>query len=237
MFSKFFIDRPIFASVIAIVIMLIGAIALTMLPVEKTPNITPPTVMVTAHYPGANAETVAETVATPLEEAINGVDNMIYMSSSSSDNGTMMLTVTFKVGTDIDMATVLVQNRVSQAEPLLPEEVIREGVTTRKRSTNIAMMVSFYAIDGRYDDIYMSNYVTLKSGRPGRVRGRQNQINGRKVGMRVWLDPERLLAHELTAMMWSRPFAAVHSFGPVRLAACPARPTSSFNTPSRHWGV
>lgn len=201
MFSKFFIDRPIFASVIAIVIMLIGAIALTMLPVEKTPNITPPTVMVTAHYPGANAETVAETVATPLEEAINGVDNMIYMSSSSSDNGTMMLTVTFKVGTDIDMATVLVQNRVSQAEPLLPEEVIREGVTTRKRSTNIAMMVSFYAIDGRYDDIYMSNYVTLNvkdvlARVPG--VGEVNPMGDKSYGMRVWLDPERLRAHELT---------------------------------------
>ncbi len=201
MFSKFFIDRPIFASVIAIVILLVGLICLPLLPVEKTPDITPPTVMVQATYPGANAETVAETVATPLEEAINGVDGMIYMSSNSSDNGIMQLTVTFEVGTDIDMATVLVQNRVALAEPLLPEEVIRQGVTTQKRSTNIAMMLSFYAEEGRFDDIYMSNYITLYvkdvlSRVPG--VGEVSLMGAKSFGMRIWLDPTRLRAHDLT---------------------------------------
>lgn len=201
MFSNFFIDRPIFASVIAIVIVLVGTISLTMLPVEKTPDITPPTIVVHATYPGANAEIVAETVATPLEEAVNGVDGMIYMSSSCSDNGTMTLTVTFEVGTDVDMATVLVQNRVAMAEPRLPEEVIRQGVTTRKRSVNIAMLVAFSSPDGRYDDIYMSNYITLQirdvlSRVPG--VGEVSVMGEKKFGMRVWLDPNKLRARHLT---------------------------------------
>lgn len=201
MFSKFFIDRPIFARVVSIVIMLVGLIALTMLPVEKTPDITPPTVVVQATYPGANAEVVAETVATPLEQAINGVDGMIYMSSNSSNNGTMTLTVTFGVGTDVDMATVLVQNRVSLAEPLLPEEVIRQGVTTSKRSTNIAMLVAFTSPDGRYDDLYISNYVLLHikdvlSRVPG--VGEVNPLGAKSFAMRVWLDPARLRARNLT---------------------------------------
>lgn len=201
MFSKFFIERPIFASVIAIVIVLVGTISLTMLPVEKTPDITPPTVVVHATYPGANAEIVAETVATPLEEAINGVDGMLYMTSSSTDNGTMTLTVTFEVGTDIDMASVLVQNRVALAEPLLPEEVTRQGVSTQKRSVNIAMLIAFYSPDGRYDDIYMSNYVTLQirdalSRVPG--VGEVSIMGEKKFGMRIWLDPAKLRARDLT---------------------------------------
>ena len=121
MISAFFINRPIFATVISILIILVGAIAIPLLPVEKTPDITPPTVVVTARYPGANAQVIAETVATPLEEQINGVDGMLYMSSNCSDDGSMQLTITFEVGTDVDMATVLVQNRVAMAEPLLPE--------------------------------------------------------------------------------------------------------------------
>ncbi len=201
MFSKFFINRPIFASVIAIVIMLLGLISLTMLPVEKTPDITPPTVMVSATYPGANAETLAETVATPLEEAINGVDRMIYMNSQSTDNGSMSLTVTFEVGTDVDMATVLVQNRVAVAEPLLPEEVIRQGVTTKKQSTNIAMLVAFHSTGGTYDDIYMSNYVKLfVKDVLSRVKGvgEVNLLGAKSFGMRIWLDPAKLKMHNLT---------------------------------------
>lgn len=202
MFSKFFIERPIFASVISIVIVLVGLIAIPMLPVEKTPDITPPTVMVQAHYPGANAEVLAETVATPLEEAINGVDGMIYMASNSSDNGEMSLTVTFEVGTDVDMATVLVQNRVSQAEPLLPEEVKRNGITTTKRSTNIAMLVAFHSPDGRYDDIYLSNYINLHikdvlARVPG--VGEVNVMGAKNYGMRIWLDPAKLRARNLTS--------------------------------------
>ena len=201
MFSKFFIERPIFASVIAIIIVLVGLISLTLLPVEKTPDITPPTVSVMATYPGANAEVIAQTVATPLEEAINGVDGMIYMSSNSSDNGIMQLTVTFEVGTDIDMATVLVQNRVATAEPLLPEEVRRLGVTTQKQSTNMTMILSFSSPDGQYDEIYISNFITLRikdalSRVPG--VGDVEVLGGKDFGMRVWLNPDRLKARNVT---------------------------------------
>lgn len=201
MFSKFFIDRPIFAGVISIVIVVIGLICLPMLPVEKTPDITPPTVSVEASYPGASAEVLAQTVATPLEEAINGVDGMLYMTSSSSDNGMMQLTVTFKVGTDVDMATVLVQNRVSTAEPLLPEEVKRYGIVTQKQSTNFAMIVSFLSPEGKYDEIYLSNFINLQvkdvlSRVPG--VGKVEVFGGKDFGMRIWLDPARLKARDLT---------------------------------------
>jgi hydrophobe/amphiphile efflux-1 (HAE1) family protein len=201
MFSKFFIDRPIFAAVISIVIVLIGLICLPMLPVEKTPDITPPTVSVEASYPGANAAVIAQTVATPLEEAINGVDRMLYMTSSSSDNGMMMMTVTFEVGTDVDMATVLVQNRVAMAEPLLPEEVKRYGIVTQKQSTNFAMIVSFLSPEGKHDEIYLSNFITLRvkdvlSRVPG--VGKVEVFGGKDFGMRIWLDPARLKARDLT---------------------------------------
>ena len=201
MFSKFFITRPIFAAVISIVIVLIGLICIPLLPVEKTPDITPPTVQVEAQYPGASAEVLAETVATPLEEAINGVDGMLYMSSNSSDNGIMQLTVTFEVGTDVDMATVLVQNRVAIAEPLLPEEVKRYGIKTQKQSTNFAMIVSFLSPGGEYDNLYLSNFVTLQvKDTLSRVPGVGNvQVFGsRDFGMRIWLDPHRLEARNLT---------------------------------------
>jgi HAE1 family hydrophobic/amphiphilic exporter-1 len=201
MFSKFFIDRPIFAAVISILIVLVGLICLPMLPVEKTPDITPPTVSVEASYPGANAEVLAQTVATPLEEAINGVDGMLYMTSASSDNGMMQLTVTFEVGTDVDMATVLVQNRVATAEPLLPEEVKRYGIVTQKQSTNFAMIVSFLSPDSKYDEIYISNYINLRvkdvlSRVPG--VGKVEVFGGKDFGMRIWLDPARLKARDLT---------------------------------------
>ncbi|MCI0499212.1 MAG: multidrug efflux RND transporter permease subunit [Planctomycetales bacterium] len=201
MFSKFFIERPIFAAVISIVIVLLGLICLPLLPVEKTPDITPPTVSVEALYPGANAEVLAQTVATPLEEAINGVDRMIYMTSSSSDNGMMRLTATFEVGTDVDMATILVQNRVATAEPLLPEEVKRYGIKTQKQSTNMVMIVSFLSPDGRYDGIYLSNFITLRvkdvlSRVPG--VGSVQVFGSKDFGMRIWLNPARLKAHDLT---------------------------------------
>ncbi len=201
MFSQFFIDRPIFASVISIVIVLVGLISLPLLPVEKTPDITPPTVSVEASYPGASAEVIAQTVATPLEEAINGVDGMLYMTSSSSDNGMMMMTVTFEVGTDIDMATVLVQNRVATAEPMLPEEVKRYGIVTQKQSTNFTMIISFLSPDSRYDEIYLSNYINLRikdvlSRVPG--VGKVEIFGGKDYGMRLWLDPEHLKARQVT---------------------------------------
>ena len=200
MLSKFFIDRPVFATVISIIIVLVGLIALPNLPVEKNPNITPPTVNVETVYPGANAEVVARTVTTPLEEQINGVEDMLYMSSKSSDDGSCSITVTFKVGTDIDMASVLVQNRVAQAEPLLPEEVKREGVTVRKQSSDLSLVVSIISPDKRYDAVYISNYITTRiKDSLARVQGVGNiaVFGSKDFAMRVWIDPEKLEARSL----------------------------------------
>ncbi len=201
MFSEFFINRPIFAAVISIVIVLIGLITIPLLPVEKTPDITPPTVVVTAVYPGANAQTVADTVATPIEEAINGVDNLLYMSSSSSNDGRMQVTATFEIGTDVDIATILVQNRVSIAEGKLPEEVLRQGISTQKQSPNITLVACLISPDGRYDETYMSNYINLRmkdvlSRVPG--VGNINVFGSKDFSMRLWLDPEKLKARNLT---------------------------------------
>ncbi len=201
MISTFFIKRPIFATVISIVIVLVGAITFPLLPIEKTPDITPPTVVVSARYPGANADVIAATVATPLEEQINGVDGMLYMSSQSSDDGSMSLTVTFEVGTDVDMATVLVQNRVAMAEPLLPEEVKRYGITTQKQSTNITLAVGLQSPNGRYDSTFMSNYINIYLKDPlSRVPGVGNiRVFGAKdFSMRIWCDPQQLKARSLT---------------------------------------
>ena len=200
MFSKFFINRPIFATVISIVIILLGVISIRLLPIEKTPDITPPTVTVSAFYPGANAETLAKTVATPLEEQINGVDNMLYMSSQSTDDGRMELTVTFEIGVDIDMATVLVQNRVAIAESTLPEEVIREGITTKKKSTSFVLIVNMTSPTNKYDTIYINTYINTQiKDVLTRVPGVGDvMIFGEKMGMRIWMDPEQLKARNLT---------------------------------------
>ncbi|MHC4685360.1 MAG: efflux RND transporter permease subunit [Planctomycetota bacterium] len=203
MISTFFIKRPIFATVISMVVVLVGAITIPLLPVEKTPDITPPTVVVSARYPGANAQVVAETVATPLEEQINGVDGLLYMSSNCSDDGSMELTATFEVGTDVDMATVLVQNRVSMAEPTLPEEVKRYGLITRKQSTNITLVVCLQSPDGRFDETYMSNYVNIYlRDTLSRVPGVGSIVvfGAKDFSMRIWLDPELLKARGLTTM-------------------------------------
>ena len=201
MFSHFFIHRPVLALVISIVISLLGAVAVPSLPIEETPDITPPTVSVSGVWPGASAPVIADNVAVPIEQQVNGVDDMLYLSSTSSDDGSLGVTVTFEVGVDVDMATVLVQNRVAAAEPLLPEEVKRQGLTTRKQSTNMVQLVNLLAPDGRYDDIYISNYINLNvkdvlSRVPGVADVRV--MGARDYGMRVWLDPARLQARGLT---------------------------------------
>ena len=202
MISAFFIKRPVFATVVSLVIVFLGCVAIPQMTVEKTPDIVPPTVVVSAVYPGASAQVVAETVATPLEEQINGVDRMLYMSSACGNDGSMSLTVTFEVGTDADMATVLVQNRVSMAESRLPEEVKRQGVTTQKRAGNIALMITLVSPDRRFDEVYMSNYVNLYLKDPlSRVSGVGGvRIFGSKdFSMRIWLNPDLLKARGLTA--------------------------------------
>ena len=161
-FAHFFVDRPIFASVLSIVFVILGAIAYVALPVAQYPEIAPPTIVVRASYPGANAETVAATVATPLEQEINGVEDMIYMSSYSTGDGAMALTVTFKPGTNLDIAQTLVQNRVAIAIPRLPEEVRRTGLTTRKSSPDLMMVVHMLSPDDSHDQLYISNYALLR---------------------------------------------------------------------------
>jgi multidrug efflux pump len=161
-FAHFFIDRPIFAAVLSIVITIVGGIALSTLPLSQYPKIAPPTVTVTATYPGANAKVVAETVATPIEQEVNGVENMLHMQSQSTSDGVMTLTVTFKLGTDLDLAQVLVQNRVAIATPRLPEEVRRTGIVTKKQSRDITMVVHLVSPDGTLDSLYVSNYALLQ---------------------------------------------------------------------------
>jgi HAE1 family hydrophobic/amphiphilic exporter-1 len=203
MFSRFFIYRPIFASVISIVIVLIGVLSIPLLPVESMPDITPPSVSVTTTFPGASASVVAETVAAPLEEKINGVENMIYMSSKSSADGVCSITVTFEVGTDVDMATVLVQNRVNEALPVLPEETKRQGVKVEKKATNITLMVNMVSPQGAFDELYISNYATTRiKDVLARVNGVSKvEIMGAKdFGMRVWMDPLKLRARGLTTI-------------------------------------
>ncbi|MEM9169671.1 MAG: multidrug efflux RND transporter permease subunit [Pseudomonadota bacterium] len=201
-FSHFFIDRPIFASVVSIIITLVGSIGYFALPVSQYPEIAPPTVQVTATYPGASARIVSETVATPLEQEINGVEGMIYMQSQSTADGRMSLTVTFAQGTNIDDAQVLVQNRVARAEPRLPEEVRRLGVVTQKASPDFLMVIHLLSPDDRYDQLYVSNYATLQvKDALSRVDGVGNVLvfGARDYAMRVWLDPERAAEFDLTA--------------------------------------
>src|SRR5687767_7586590 len=162
MISRFFIDRPIFANVIAVITVLFGVVALYRLPVERYPAVTPPTVQVSTNYPGARAEVVASTVAAPIEQQVNGVKGMMYMSSTSSSDGSYSLTVTFEIGTDLDTAQVLVQNRIAQAEPTLPEEVRRQGVSVRQQSSGIVLSVSLVSPGGTHDALFLSNYATLR---------------------------------------------------------------------------
>jgi hydrophobic/amphiphilic exporter-1 (mainly G- bacteria), HAE1 family len=207
MISAFFINRPVLANVLAIVIVLIGAVALATLPVAQYPNIVPPTVQVTTTYPGASAKTVVDNVALPIELQVNGVEGMIYMQSTSTDAGTYALTVTFQIGTDLDFAQVLVQNRVSAALASLPQSVQAQGVVTQKKSTSILQIVSLTSPDGRFDSLYMSNYATINLiNELARLPGVGNtQVLGvGQYSMRVWLDPQKLYTYGLTPSQVAR---------------------------------
>lgn len=201
-FSRFFVDRPIFASVLSIIIFVVGLISIPLLPVTEYPEVVPPSVLVTATYPGANPKTISQTVATPLEESINGVENMIYMKSVAGSDGTLALTVTFKLGTDPDRAQVQVQNRVTQALPRLPEDVRRQGVTTKKQSPNLMMAVHLVSPDNRFDATYIRNYAVLHirdelARIPG--VGEAGVFGSGDYAMRIWVDPQRAAARGLTA--------------------------------------
>src|SRR5436189_4841327 len=194
MFSHLFIDRPIFATVLSIVIVIVGAVALVGLPIAQYPEVAPPTITVTANYPGANAKVVADTVATPIEQEVNGVENMIYMSSRCTNDGQMLLDVTFKLGTNLDMAQVLVQNRVSIAQAKLPEEVKRIGVTTKKKSPAILLCVNLISPGGTYDQLYLNNFATLSvKDDIARIKGVGDVtfLGPRDYSMRAWLDRNR----------------------------------------------
>ncbi|WP_312587107.1 efflux RND transporter permease subunit [Comamonas terrigena] len=200
--SRFFIDRPIFAGVLSVLIFLAGLIALRVLPISEYPEVAPPSVVVRAQYPGANPKVIAETVATPLEESINGVEGMLYMGSQATTDGVMTLTVTFALGTDPDKAQQLVQNRVSQAEPRLPEEVRRLGITTVKSAPDLTMVVHMVSPNGRYDIDYLRNYAVLNvKDRLARIPGvGQVQIfGGGDYSMRAWLDPQKVAQRGLSA--------------------------------------
>jgi len=201
MFSRFFIEHPIGANVIAIFTMVIGAVAVLKLPIEQYPQITPPTVKVSTTYPGASAQVVADTVAAPIEQQVNGVEKMLYMSSTSSADGSYALTITFEIGTNLDMAQVLVQNRVAIAEPSLPEEVKRQGITTKKQSTSILLFIALSGSTKEQDSLYLSNYATINirdelARIPG--VGDVNIIGAANYSMRLWLDPDKLKARNLT---------------------------------------
>ena len=201
MLSRFFIKRPIFASVLSILIVLAGGVCIFTLPIAQYPEITPPVVQVKAFFPGADPQVIGDTVASPIEQEINGVERMLYMSSTSASDGSYTLNVTFELGTDIDMATVLTQNRVATAIPKLPEEVQRQGVTTKKVSSALVSVLCVYSPEGRYDDLYLANYVGLRiKDELSRIRGVGDVVvyPSKDYGMRLWLDPNKMESRSIT---------------------------------------
>jgi len=201
MISKFFIERPVLANVLAILTLLIGAVALFELPVTQYPNVVPPTVQVTTHYPGAGALDVMKSVGLPIEQQVNGVEGMLYMQSSSASDGSYTLIVTFAIGTSLDLAQILVQNRVSSALSSLPQAVQAQGVTVQKKSTAILEIIALASPGDKYDSLYLSNFATINlrdsiSRLPG--VGSVNVFGAGQYSMRVWLDPNRLHARGLT---------------------------------------
>src|SRR5215216_4993424 len=201
MISKFFIERPVLANVLAILMIVIGGVALFALPVAQYPDVVPPTVQVTTRYPGASARTVIDAVALPIEQQVNGVEGMIYMQSYAGSDGTYTLTVTFRIGTDLNFAQVLVQNRVSSATSALPQAVQAQCVVVQKKSTAILQIVTLTSPDARYDSLYLSNYASIKlKDEIARLPGIGNVIvfGAGQYSMRVWLDPNKLQSRGLT---------------------------------------
>ena len=199
--SDFFIDRPIFSTVVSIVIVLVGLIGLVLLPVDQYPQIVPPVVKVSASYPGAGAETVSQAVATPIEQELNGTPGMLYMESSSTNNGNFSVTITFDIDTDPDLAAVEIQNRVKQAESRLPAEVIQNGISVDKQASNKLMTITLLSNDPKFDEIYLSNYATLNvldllRRIPG--VGQVSNVGSRYYAMQIWVQPERLANLGLT---------------------------------------
>ncbi len=228
MFSRFFIDRPIFATVLSVVITLIGGIALVSLPIAQYPRITPPGVSVSISYPGANAQVVADTVAAPIEQQVNGVPGMLYMSSQCANDGTYTLTVTFDIGVDLKTALVMVQNRVTLAMPQLPTQVQNQGITIRKKTPDILMIVNFFSPDNRYDDIYLSNFATIF------VKDELLRVDGisdvtyqgqRDYSIRAWLDPQKMAAHGITAVDVAGAIRSQNLDAPAGQVGLPPAPT------------
>lgn len=207
-FSHFFIDRPIFASVVSTIVIILGAVSYLRLPVAQYPEIAPPVITVTGQYPGASAETVADTVVAPIEQQINGVEHMLYISSNSTADGRFSIQVTFDLGTDLDTAQVQVQNRVAIAEPRLPAEVQQVGVVTAKSSPDMLLVVNLYSPDGSRDPLFMSNFANIQ------IKDVLSRIDGvgsitvfgsREYAMQIWIDPDRLSQLNITSNdVWRR---------------------------------
>jgi hydrophobe/amphiphile efflux-1 (HAE1) family protein len=235
MFSRFFIDHPVFASVISIVIVLCGGAALYTLPVEQSPEITPPTVQIQAVYPGANAETVAQSIAAPIEQELSGIENLLYYDSQSANDGSLSITLTFEIGSDQDIAAVEVQNRLNRAEPRLPEEVTRQGISVAKRSNNILGVVALSADDGRYDDLFLSNYATiymLDSLKRVPGVGDVSVFGAKDYSMRIWLNPDKLAAKGLTVTDAANAIREQNGlFAAGRIGAAPSGKEVEFTIP------
>ena len=235
MLAKFFIDRPVFASVISIVITLCGAASILFLPVEQSPDITPPTVLITANYPGADAETVSESIATPIEQELSGIESLLYYQSTASNSGQLSVVCTFEIGADLDIAAVEVQNRLKRAEPRLPQEVTRQGITVNKQSNNILGVVALSAEDGQFDDLYLANYATIHildalKRVPG--VGDVTVFGGKDYSMRIWLNPDQLASKQLTISDVAKAIREQNSlFAAGRIGAAPNNGEVAFTVP------
>lgn len=235
MLAKFFIDRPVFAAVLSIVITICGAVSILFLPVEQSPEITPPTVVIEANYPGADAETVSESIATPIEQELSGIENLIYYQSTATNTGRLSVVCTFDIGADLDIAAVEVQNRLKRAEPRLPQEVIRQGLSVNKRANNILGVVALNAADGKVDDLYLANYATINlldalKRVPG--VGDVQVFGGKDYSMRIWLNPDDLASKGLTISDVARSIREQNSlFAAGRIGAAPNNGEVAFTIP------